>query len=53
MDIHIRSYDEENTHRYISDATADGAPWDDDYVPLLSNDAPPGTSSPDTTSPQG
>ncbi len=53
MDIHIRSYHEEGTNRYISDATADGAPWDEDYLPQLSNDTPTQPTSTDTTSPQG
>lgn len=26
-------YSEDDTQRYISDATADGAPWDEDYPP--------------------
>lgn len=46
MGFPFRDPDEEGIDRYISDATADGAPWDDGYPPIaIDPDADDSTSN--------
>ncbi|WP_157062100.1 hypothetical protein [Alicyclobacillus ferrooxydans] len=37
MKYPLRRPDENSTNRYLSDVTADGAPWDDDDDPLIAS----------------